>query len=73
MKFNLNNKDLVQNIDQLNEFLNKKGMSTIIGGQSAVDNAEEVAEYGYDKSTTLRPYPNTIYSNYCESTYVNRI
>lgn len=71
MKISLSIEDLLQNKEQLSEFLNEKGMSLILGGQSSIDGTCDSDNSWGD--VTTGPYSDKIYSNYSESTYVNRI
>ena len=70
MKISLNGKDLAQNKEELSDFLDKKGLSLIYGGQSSNNHLDEA--YDTMEDTIRNPYSDKIYPNYCESTYVNR-
>lgn len=72
MKVTLNFEDLAQNMRQLNEFLDKKGLSAVYGGQGNTAGTEGNGEYE-DTKPIYPPYSQKIYPNYCESTYVNYI
>lgn len=72
MKISLTFEDLAENANELNDFLSKKGMSAICGGQVVEGDTGEIDTHDLNKPVG-RPYMQVIYPNYSESTYVNHL